>query len=289
MFTAKLWQATPSMPWKVEPRTVQRGASRVLPKRKIIVSLKSTLDYFKLVSWLILFVIFAIAIYGLASRVMLYVNQPIAKVSIVGELGYIDQQGLQKNIEPYASTGFLNLDLEGLRNKLEATPWISHVEVERIWPNELRVHLMGKSPVARWGKDGLLNNVGEAVKVNDITAYQSLPLLAGPDYAPAQVMQQYQIVNQLLRPLDQSIASLRLSDRGSWSLTTNTGLELVLGNGDLVEKIRRFSKAYEATLKTKMDNIVRVDLRYNNGLAVAWKDPSKEIVGDNTTKMVARQ
>jgi len=37
-----------------------------------------------------------------------------------------------------------------------------------------------------------------------------------------------------------------------------------------------------------MDNIARIDLRYSNGLAVAWKDPSKEVV-TNPPKMVARQ
>ncbi len=287
MLNIRLRHGEPVAPWK--QRVNQRGASRSMPKKGLAVTLKSMADYLKIAGYLLLAIVFAIVAYNVTNKVIAYVNQPISKVSILGDLGYIDQKDLQKSIEPLVSTGFLNVDLEGLRNKLENTPWISHVEIERVWPNELKIELNGRQPIARWGEDGLLNNVGEPFVVKDISAYRSLPLLDGPDYAHAQVMQQYQIISQLLRPMELAITSLTLTERGSWSLTTSTGLELVLGSGDVAEKIKRFSKAYEINLKAKMDNIARVDMRYSNGLAVAWKDPSKEIDTNNATKIVARQ
>ncbi|MFD1259496.1 cell division protein FtsQ/DivIB [Entomomonas asaccharolytica] len=287
MLTVRLRHGEPIAPWK--QRANQRGASRPMPKKGVMTTLKSMADYLKIAGYVVVAIVFAIVTYNVTNKVMAYVNQPISKVSILGDLGYIDQQDLQRRIEPLVTTGFLNVDLEGLRNKLENTPWISHVEIERVWPNELKIELNGRQPIARWGEDSLLNNVGEPFVVKDIAVYQSLPLLAGPDYAHAQVMQQYQIISQLLRPMELGITSLTLTERGSWTLTTSTGLELVLGSGDVAEKIKRFSKAYEINLKAKMDNIARVDMRYSNGLAVAWKDPSKEIDTNNATKIVARQ
>lgn len=287
MLSTRIRHGEPIALWKQKAN--QRGASKIMPKKGLFASLRSITDYLKIAGYLLLAGVVAVLGYNATNKVVAYVNQPISKVSILGDLGYIDKQDLQKRIEPLVSTGFLNIDLEGLRHKLENTPWVSHVEVERIWPNELKIELNGRQPIARWRTDSLLNNVGEPMMVNDMTAYNALPLLAGPDYAHTQVMQQYQIISHLLRPMELAITSLTLSERGSWSLSTSSGLELVLGSGDITEKIKRFSKAYEMNLKAKMDNIARVDLRYSNGLAVAWKDPSLEINTMDATKIVARQ
>ena len=37
--------------------------------------------------------------------------------------------------------------------------------------------------------------------------------------------------------------------------------------------MRRFGTIYEKTLKEQNANIARIDLRYANGLAVAWREP----------------
>lgn len=273
--------------WK--QKASQRGASRVMPRKNIIARLGVMTDYFKIIGYIVLSLVFAVVVYNVVNRIAAYINQPIAKVTVLGEFGYIDQQTLQNRIEPFVNTGFLDVNLEQLRHKLETTPWISHVEIERVWPNELKINLNGRQPIARWGAHGLLNNVGEPFLVKDVSAYKDLPLLAGPDDAHVQVMQQYQIISQLLRPMDFFIASLTLEDTGHWTVVTNTGLELVLGNNDIVDRLRRFNRAYDFSLKDKIDNIARVDLRYNNAMAVAWKDPSKEIETNKATKMLARQ
>ena len=288
MMTANVKQTRASTAWRAKQAAHQRGASRVSSKRAMANSIDSLLDYGKIALWLVLSTALTIALYQVTNRVIAYINQPIAKVTIFGDLGYVDQRSLQQRLEPLVSGGFISIDLESLRQTLENTPWISHVEVERVWPNELKIHLNGKHPIARWGDNSLLNNVGESFKTKNISVYQSLPLLDGPDYAQSQVMQQYQIISQLLRPMEYAITSLSLDERGSWALTTNTGLKLILGNDDLVEKVRRFARAYEANLKGKIANIASVDLRYSNGLAVAWKDPSKEMA-TNPSKMVASQ
>ena len=86
-------------------------------------------------------------------------------------------------------------------------------------------------------------------------------------------MQQYQMLSQMLRPLGFSITRLELRERGSWFLSTGQGVEILLGRDHLVEKMRRFISIYEKTLKEQIANIERVDLRYPNGLAVAWRTP----------------
>ncbi len=48
----------------------------------------------------------------------------------------------------------------------------------------------------------------------------------------------------------------------------------MLGQGRLIEKMRRFVTIYEKALKEKQDQVARVDLRYPQGLAVAWRAPA---------------
>lgn len=89
-------------------------------------------------------------------------------------------------------------------------------------------------------------------------------------------MQQYWSLTQVLRPLGHSIAQLELRARGSWFVTTSEGLELLLGRDEILEKMRRFTSIYELELKQRINQVARVDLRYANGLAIAWRDQNSE-------------
>src|SRR5690606_1265945 len=75
-------------------------------------------------------------------------------------------------------------------------------------------------------------------------------------------------------PLGFSIARLELRARGSWFLTTSQGIELLLGRDQVIEKMRRFTAIYQQALVQESENIARIDLRYANGLAVAWHEPN---------------
>lgn len=194
-------------------------------------------------------------------------------------MSYISQQAVQQRIAPFVASSFFTIDLAGMRSELEQMPWIAHAEVRRVWPDQVTIRLEEQLPVARWGDGALLNNQGQAFAPREVANYEHLPQLFGPQRAQQQVMQQYQALSQMLRPLGFSIARLELRERGSWFLTTGAGssgpgIELLLGRGNLVEKMRRFIAIYEKTLKEQITNIASIDLRYANGLAVGWRAPA---------------
>ena len=66
---------------------------------------------------------------------------------------------------------------------------------------------------------------------------------------------------------------LPLRDRGSWFLTTEDGIEVLLGRDNLVDKMQRFMTIEQRLLQDRREMIARVDLRYSNGMAVAWREP----------------
>lgn len=258
-------------------KPVPRGASRLVAKEPLSARMpKPSFGFLKVLLWpLVLGVLGGGAYYG-AQYVLPYADRPIAKVSVEGDLSYISQAAVQQRISPYVSASFFTIDLAGMRQELEQMPWIAHAEVRRVWPDQVVIRLDEQLPIARWGNEALLNNQGQAFAPREVANYEHLPRLSGPQRAQQQVMQQYQILSQMLRPLGFTIASLDMSSRGAWTLGTAQGVEIMLGRDHAVEQIRRFVTIYDKALKDQITKIARIDMRYPNGLAVAWRDPVPE-------------
>ncbi len=260
-------------------KPVPRGASRMVAKEPMSVRLpKANFGWLKRLMWPVLLVAMGFGTYEGAQRLLPYADRPISKINVQGDLSYISQQAVQQRIAPYVAASFFTIDLAGMRAELETMPWIAHAEVRRVWPDQVVIRLEEQLPVARWGEEALLNNQGQAFAPRELANYEHLPQLFGPQRAQQQVMQQYQVLSQMLRPLGFSIARLELRERGSWFLTTGAGsagpgIQLLLGRDHLVEKMRRFIAIYEKALKEQITNIASIDLRYSNGLAVGWREP----------------
>lgn len=255
-----------------------RGASRMVAKEPLSARLpKADLAgigrRIKRLGWPLLLVALGLGTYEGAQRLLPYADRPISRISVQGELSYISQQAVQERIAPFVSASFFTVDLAGMRAELEQMPWIAHAEVRRVWPDQVAISLQEQLPVARWGNEALLNNQGRAFGPSEAANYEHLPLLSGPKRAQQQVMQQYQVLSQLLRPMGFSITRLELREHGSWFLSTAQGVQILLGRDHLVDKMRRFAAIHEKVLKQQMTNIERIDLRYANGLAVAWREP----------------
>lgn len=223
--------------------------------------------------WPVLLLALGVGLYELGSRLWPLADRPIDLVSVQGELQYIDPASVQAVIQPYLSESFLGIDLSAMRTDLAAMPWVAGVSVTRVWPDRLIVHLNEQMPVARWGDSALLNNEGRAFSPDDISSFAGLPQLSGPQRAQRRVMQYYQQFNRLLRPYGLGVAELELRERGSWFLTTHDGIQVLLGRDKLVDKMQRFLTIDQHMLSEYRQQIARVDLRYSNAMAVAWREP----------------
>ena len=90
-------------------------------------------------------------------------------------------------------------------------------------------------------------------------------------------MENYQLMAELLVPTGLKIAELQRDSLGVWYLDTAPGLRMVIGRDQISEKIRRFNLVWAAGLNKYVKNIAAVDLRYPNGLAVAWRETALAI------------
>ncbi|MGM8933542.1 cell division protein FtsQ/DivIB [Pseudomonas neustonica] len=223
--------------------------------------------------WPLLLVALGMGLYELGSRLMPLADRPVSLITVDGELLYIDREAVQQVIQPYLHESFLGIDLNGLHTDLLAMPWVADASVKRVWPDKLVIDLDEQLPIARWGDAALLNNQGKAFTPDDISRFAQLPQLDGPERAKRRVMRHYQQFSSLLRPQGMVVSKLELRDRGSWFLTTEDGIEVLLGRDNLVDKMQRFMTIEQRLLQDRREMIARVDLRYSNGMAVAWREP----------------
>jgi len=200
-------------------------------------------------------------------------DQPIALVRVEGELRNSDPEVLEEILEPLITDGFLRLDLVAIRAALEEDPWVAAARVSRQWPDTLVVHIEEEVPIARWGDSGFLNRHGETLEVGNLEGLEALPRLLGPDGEARRVMQQYHEVSVLLRPTRLRVSEFRRDQRGAWYVRLDEGVEIVLGRGDVLDKMRRFLVVYDHVLRDHFTAVAAVDARYPQGVAVRWKEP----------------
>lgn len=84
-------------------------------------------------------------------------------------------------------------------------------------------------------------------------------------------MQRYQTAQQLFAPDGLRVATLDEDERRAYRLWFSNGIELVIGRDWNMHRMARLATVYKQVLASKARRIKRIDLRYPNGFAVAWK------------------
>jgi len=146
------------------------------------------------------------------------------------------------------------------------------VSIRRQWPSTLRVEVTEEVPIARWGNEGFLNRLGVELAIADNSTLRSLPVLTADYGTSAEMMQHYKLLAELLLPTGLKLIKMQRDHMGAWRVETDEGIELVLGREQVGEKIKRLALVWESGLSQQVKQIKTIDLRYPNGLAVAWKD-----------------
>ena len=125
-----------------------------------------------------------------------------------------------------------------------------------------------------------------------------MPSFFGPEGSELIALENFSDLNGLLAYRDLRIDELILSERFSWQLTLTNGIRLNLGREERVKRVQRFMDVYplinthlaeqekqknnrKKQLKQAVDYI---DLRYDTGLAVGWKQATNMSVSMDLKK-----
>lgn len=232
---------------------------------------------------IMLVTVLALVGYG-GSLLYQQIDKPLTNVMIGGDFTYLQPSELTKMVAGEVDGGFLSVDLARLRQVLRAHPWVREATVSREWPSMLKVEVTEEVPIARWGKKGFLNRLGEELIIENNSHLGALPVLRAETGSSREMMENYQLMAELLVPTGLKIAELQRDNLGVWYLDTAPGLRMVIGRDQISEKIRRFNLVWAAGLNKYVQNIAAVDLRYPNGLAVAWRETALAVQTDSKQK-----
>ncbi len=196
---------------------------------------------------------------------------PIQKIQIVGELNNVDRSVLKAALTPYVSENFFTVDLDKLKETAESLTWIDYADAKKEWPNTLVVELQERIPVANWGKKHFLSTKGEIFLAENVQPKANLPTFIGREEQAAVIAERYTKMQKILSEIGLSVVTLQLADRVSWNAQLDNGLVLVIDEKNSLDKLKRLTALYPLFSEQQKQQLLKIDLRYENGLAIKWK------------------
>ncbi len=218
-----------------------------------------------LLGTLVLSVIFAI------NQINLSQSFPIRTVRVFG-VNHVKHQEVQDLLLPMVRRGFFTIKVEYIRDRLLQIPWISDLDVRRVWPDQVEITVIERNAVARWNDESLLSETGELFSPNQNTYPAHIPKFMGPIGQQIVMLQYFKDINRLLVPLHANISLLELTPYFTWKIILTNGMILQMGHKDILTRLDHFVKVYPKIAATRAADIEYVDLRYSNGFAVRWKE-----------------
>lgn len=222
-------------------------------------------------------VLLLLVLFGAGGRALwLWLDRPIERVSIGGEFTHVNADYLRDELAPLIQgRTWLSVNVAELREEALAIEWVSEARVSREWPNALIFELTEQVPVARWNDDYLLNPEGEPFAFGPVSPPGDLPDLAGPEGSGPEVLAYQEQLALRFDAMGLALSQLRLEPRGAWRFQLDDGVWVMLGRSDREARLSRLAAAWQRQLGAQASHIRYIDLRYPNGVAVAWHGESE--------------
>ena len=199
-------------------------------------------------------------------------DRNIESIEISGPFQRVTALQIEEAVSDELDAGFLGSDLGQMQTQIRNLPWIDQASVARRWPNRIAISVSEQVPAAIWGERGLLNTRGELFVDNARHIPAELPRLSGPASSSADVAKRYLSVRDELIPIGLDLLSVELDARGAWKMMLTNGVEVRLGRREVDQRTELFIAVVADVITGRSKDIDYVDMRYNNGFTICWKD-----------------
>ncbi|MDJ0034946.1 cell division protein FtsQ [Pantoea allii] len=200
---------------------------------------------------------------------------PLSKLVVTGQLHYTTHDDIRQAILSLGSPGtFMSQDVNIIQQQIERLPWVKQVSVRKQWPDELKIHLVEYTPVARWNDSHMVDSDGVSFSVPaNHMGKETLPMLYGPEGSEKEVLAGYHSMDDVLKARKFTLKVASMTARRSWQLVTSDDVRIELGRTDTMKRLNRFIELYPVLLQQGQNEHKRinsVDLRYDSGASVGW-------------------
>jgi cell division protein FtsQ len=91
------------------------------------------------------------------------------------------------------------------------------------------------------------------------------------NHPPSWALREFYHLQARFESVDERLVTLRVDSRGALDIELINGLQIKLGRDAIDHKIDRLVNIYQQQILPRREQIERLDMRYSNGFAVAWK------------------
>jgi cell division protein FtsQ len=225
----------------------------------------------RLVAWCLAIALVVMPIVGVLCGWFAADRWPVTQLTMQAEFKHVSAEQIRAAVLPRLGKGFFALNLDAVQKSVAALPWVESVEASKRWPDTLLLRVYERQPFARWNGNQLISREGKVFSVPDAADYGQLPDLHGPDDHLAEVVSFFAELQKAFTGTHLKIAGVTLTERGSWSVMTDGGAQIVIGDRNQAgRRLRRFLDVYLQVVAGHSQDFVYADLRYTNGFAVKW-------------------
>lgn len=143
--------------------------------------------------------------------------------------GETRQPAILGAIDAARGAPLLGLDIDAMRERLTALPWIVSAEVERRYPDRLLVTVTEAEPMALWQRNQklyLVSRAGKVIETADLGKYSKLLVIVG-DNAPERAEALFDLLAREPKLKDRVTAAVFVGKR-RWNLRLDNGIDVKL-------------------------------------------------------------
>ena len=225
----------------------------------------------RLAAWCLAIALVVLPIIGVLNGWFAADRWPVTQLTVQAEFKHVSAEQIRAVVQPRLGKGFFALNLDTVQKAVAALPWVESVEASKRWPDTLLLRVYERQPFARWNSDQLISREGKVFTVPNAADYNQLPDLHGPDDHLAEVVSFFADAQKAFLGTHLKISGVTLTERGSWSVATASGAQIVVGDRNQAgRRLSRFLDVYPQMVAGHDQGFVYADLRYTNGFAVKW-------------------
>ena len=172
--------------------------------------------------------------------------------------------GIQKLLEK-------ELDHQQLTSILNRETWVFALQSTLRWPNKLDIKVKEHQPLANWKHKGYLTHSGLIITPQETNLDLVLITLEGPEDKKFSLLKISRKIQSQLNRYGSVLSQLNLSSEGYLTATTTQGRSLIFNEKSFRDQLERLEDFISFELFSgKLNNIKKMDFRYNNGVSVLF-------------------
>jgi len=195
---------------------------------------------------------------------------PIKKVKVEGAVRHVNQAMLAQALVRDIHQSFFSIDVHAIKQRVLQVPWVSNVEVYRVWPYTLRLVITEQVPVAIWNWAELVNASGERFQEDNLFEFADLPVLKGEDGDEKMLLDKLFMLQKRFNIESLKIREIVQASHFVWRLTLQNGIKIKVSEATQSHIVDQFVQAFQRQRLINQEKISFVDLRYQNGFSIRW-------------------